>query len=157
MLPGSIIATTNEELRLWRLRFGQSRERYDSPSERRRQGNKRSKGCKAIEFTTQSEENEEGRHNRASGVYIEDTFNADKQRRAIRRMLDSQNLTSTALSDLSKPRTPSYDYHAFHRSSMTSKVVLSVPVVKFPVPRLTKTIARLECRRQFSSVDAMSV
>ena len=88
------------------------------------------KGCKAIDFTTLSEENTEERHSRAGGVYIEDTFDADKQRKAIRRMLDSQNLTSTAPFDLSKPRTPSYDYHSFHRSSITSEVVLSAPVAR---------------------------
>lgn len=75
---------------------------------------------------------------RAGGVYIEDTFDADKQRKAIRRMLDSQNLTSTAPFDLSKPRTPSYDFYSFHRSSITSEVVLSAPVAGFPVPRLRK-------------------
>ena len=115
------------------------------------------KGCKAIDFTTRSEENREEIHSRAGRVYIEDTFDADKQRKAIRRMLDSQNLTSTAPFDLSKPRTPSYDYHSFHRSSIISEVVLSAPVARFPVPRLTKTMARLERRRPLPSVDAMSV
>ena len=97
------------------------------------------KGCKAIiDFTTRSEESTEERHSHAGGVYIEETFDADKQRKAIRRMLDSQNLTSTAPFDLSKPRTPSYDYHSFHRSSIISEVVLSAPVARFPVPRLQK-------------------
>ena len=110
-------------------------------------------GYEAIEFTARSEQDTEERHCRAGGIYREDTFNAYKQRKAIQRMLGRQNLTSTASFNLSKSRTPSYDYHYFHRSSITSEVVLSVPVARFPLPRLTKTIARLECGRPFSSVD----
>lgn len=45
------------------------------------------KGCKAIQSTTRVEENTE---ERAGGVYIEDIFNPDKQRNAIRRMLDNK-------------------------------------------------------------------
>ena len=115
------------------------------------------RGCKTIDFTTRSEEHTEKDVVALVGSNIEDTFDADRQRKAIRRTLDSQNLTSTAPFDLSKPRTPSYDYHSFHRSSITSKVVLSEPVTGFPVPLLTKMIARLERGRPFSSVDAMSV
>ena len=40
---------------------------------------------------------------------------------------------------------------------MTSEVVLWAPVTRFPVPRLTKSIAQLERARPFPSVDAMSV
>ena len=36
------------------------------------------KGCKAIDFTTRSEENTEERRSRADGVYIEDTSDAEK-------------------------------------------------------------------------------
>ncbi len=72
-------------------------------------------------------------------------------------MLDSQDLTSTTPFGLLMLRTPSYDYSSFHRSSITSEVVLSAPVARFPVPRLTKTIARLERGKHFPSVDAMIV
>ena len=115
------------------------------------------KGCKTIDFTTRSEEHMEKRHSHVGGVYIEGTFYVDKQRKAIRGMLDSQHLTSTAPLDLSKPKTLRYDCHSFHRLSITSKAVLSAPVARFPVPRSTKTIAWLERERPLPSGDAMSV
>ena len=89
-MPGSIVAMTKEELRLWRLRFGAEQKRYKRGAD---QEIKDRKGCKAIDFTTRSEENTQERHSRAGGVYIENIFDADKQRKAIRRMLDSQILT----------------------------------------------------------------
>ena len=60
------------------------------------------KGCKAIDFITRSEENMKERHIYIYRVYIKNIFYADKQRKAIRRLIDSQNLTSTAPFDLSK-------------------------------------------------------
>ena len=112
-------------------------------------------GRKAIDFTSQSDKNAEERYIRAGGVYKEDTFDADKKRKSIARMLGG-TVRSALTPDLSTPKNSSCEHHSFHNSSRTSEIVLSAPIATFPVPSLTKTIARLVRGSPFPPVDAMS-
>ena len=96
------------------------------------------KGRKAIDLARQIQENAEERHRRAGGVYKEDTFDADMQRKAVARMLGSQAVISTLTFDLSVPENSNYKYHSFHQSSMTSEIILSAPVATFPVSSLVE-------------------
>ena len=104
------------------------------------------KDCKAIGFAIWSESNTEERHSRVGGVHIEDAIDANKHRKATRRMLDSQNLTTTAPFDLSNASYPSYDSSIFHRSSTISEVILWVLFVKLPIRPLRKRSHALSVR-----------
>ena len=112
-------------------------------------------GRKAIDFTSQSDVNAEERHIRAGGVYKEDTFVADKERKTIARVLRGTVISALTL-DLSTPKNSSCEHHSFHNSSRTSEIVLSAPVATFPVRSLAKTIAQLVRGSPFPPVDAMS-
>ena len=114
------------------------------------------KGRKAIDFVLKNDVDAEERHLRTGGTYKEDTFDADKQRESISWLLGGQPVKSSFSHDLSTYEKRSCDYHSFHRSESNSEIVLTGPVATFPVPRMTKTIARLDRVPPFPPVDAMS-
>jgi hypothetical protein len=110
----------------------------------------------ALDFAAPQTRNAEERSTRARGVYKEDVYNDDKQRREITRMLGSQPTKLSDTHSLPSSGDPDYNFHSFHKSPATSSIIFTAPIAEFIVPRQSKTIARLERGHPFPPVCAMS-
>ncbi|KAL8735366.1 MAG: hypothetical protein Q9166_000911 [cf. Caloplaca sp. 2 TL-2023] len=83
-------------------------------------------GLKALDFATQSQRDAEERHTRAGGVYKEDAVEADKQRKAIARMLDDKPTPSATMRMLLTPAATSHENHRFYNSGTTSEKAINI-------------------------------
>lgn len=88
-------------------------------------------GRKAYDLATADRAHERERENRSCGSYKEDHYDADRQCKAILRMLQDRPETSKLLSGLRKSTNVWHCLHSFHNEPMTSSTVLSTPIEHF--------------------------
>lgn len=113
-------------------------------------------GRTASDLASSSDENSDEREARAGRVYREIAYNADRQRKAIVRLLQDQPAPSQIPLSTADSIDPDYHHFSFHKSPQTSSIELSAPTRSFTVPRKTQTTARLDRGLPFPPIDAMS-
>lgn len=114
-----------------------------------------SKGRIAVDLANQSQHAQIEREARSGGQYLENRYDADRQRRLITLMLRSAEPAQVSSARTTDRASNSHPY-TFHTAADGFHKVLTDRVAWFKVPDTYKTIARLERGFSFPPKDAMS-
>ncbi|KAL2871209.1 ankyrin repeat domain-containing protein [Aspergillus lucknowensis] len=88
-------------------------------------------------------------------VYREDTFNRDRDRKRIVRLLGGE-VAKSGITYGNAPTLEQAAYYSFKLSPHRDALVLQGPIEKYPISSPWKTVARLERGGSFPSIGAMS-
>lgn len=113
-------------------------------------------GYTALDFAAPHVRNSKERSRRTAERSREDTYEADKQRRMIVRMLEDQPARSSISFAPSNHQDDDIRFLSLHKSSQTSSFKFCAPIADFPVSCLNKTVGRLDRGHPFPHTDAMS-
>lgn len=113
-------------------------------------------GHTAFNLASFSDRNSDERERRADELYKKHTGNADKERKAIVRLLQNRPTSSRIPLRTATSIDPDYSQFSFHQSPQTSSIELSASIKSFTISRQSKIIARLDRGLPFPSIDAMS-